>query len=447
MKKGIDLTEGPILKQFIKIAVPIMLTSFIGMFYNIADTAVVGKFAGEDAMQAVAAVGTSGVLVALLVNFFMGLAVGSNVVCANYYGARNYDGFSRTLHTSVMLGIVLGVPLAVFGWVASEPLLRMMGTPDDVIDKAALYMKIYFSGTPVSMLNWYATSILRAMGDTKKPLYILIASGLLNIVLNIVCVVGLGMDVAGVAIGTVASQLYSTVSILRYMTKIESEIRLSVKKLRLHKNEVKQIVKIGIPAGLDSIMFSLSNAVIQSAVNSFGSTVLAANSAAFKYNQLSNTLVAAGQNACVSFVGQNMGAKKYGRIKKVIKTSLIATSVVTITFDGVVALGGRFFMSFFTNEAEVVNIGLKYLYIIVAPFFILGISGILGGSLRGMGYNNAPMIINLLGVCLFRVVWVLFILPLHNTYEMLLLSYPVSWIITLTATLIVYGHAKRKILK
>lgn len=308
-------------------------------------------------------------------------------------------------------------------------------------------MKIYFSGTPVSMLNWYATSILRAMGDTKKPLYILIASGLLNIVLNIVCVVGLGMDVAGVAIGTVASQLYSTVSILRYMTKIESEIRLSVKKLRLHKNEVKQIVKIGIPAGLDSIMFSLSNAVIQSAVNSFGSTVLAANSAAFKYNQLSNTLVAAGQNACVSFVGQNMGAKKYGRIKKVIKTSLIATSVVTITFDGVVALGGRFFMSFFTNEAEVVNIGLKYLYIIVAPFFILGISGILGGSLRGMGYNNAPMIINLLGVCLFRVVWVLFILPLHNTYEMLLLSYPVSWIITLTATLIVYGHAKRKILK
>ena len=374
MKTGFDLTEGPILKQFIKIAVPIMLSSFIGMFYNVADTAIVGKFAGEDAMQAVAAVGTSGVLVALLVNLFGGLAVGSNVVCANYYGAKDYQGFSRALHTSVMLGVVLGVPLAVFGWCVSEPLLRIMGTPDDVIDKAALYMKIYFSGTPISMLSWYTTSILRAMGDTKKPLYILIVSGFLNIVLNIVCVVGLGMDVAGVAIGTVASQLYSAVSILVYMTKIEPEIRLNVKKLRLHGNEVKQIIKIGIPAGLDSIMFSLSNTVIQSAVNSFGSTVLAANSAAFKYNQLSNTLIAAGQHACVSFVGQNMGAKKYDRVKKVIRTSLMATSVVTIAFDGVVALGGRFFLSFFTNEAEVVNIGLKYLYIIIVPFFILGIN-------------------------------------------------------------------------
>ena len=447
MKTGFDLTEGPILKKFIQVAVPILLNSFLGKFYNIADTVIVGKFAGDGAMQAIAAVGTSGVLVALIVNLFMGLSVGSNVVCANCYGARDYSGFSKAMHTSIVFGVVLGIPIALFGWFISEPLLRMMDTPDDVIGKATLYMKIYFSGTPVSMISWYTTSVLRAIGDTKKPLYILIVSGMLNVVLNIVCVVGFKMDVAGVAIGTVASQLYSAVSILIYLTKIEPELRLDIKKLRLYGNEAKRILKIGIPAGMDSIMFSLSNTVIQSAVNSFGSTVLAANSVALKYNQLSDTLIASGKHACVSFVGQNMGARNYDRVKKVIRTSMIATSVITIAFDAIIVLNSRFFLGFFTNEVSVIDEGIKYLAIVVAPFFVLGISDILGGSLRGMGYNNAPMLINLMGVCLFRVAWVLLVLPLHNTYEMLLLSYPASWIVTLIATLSVYAHAKRRVLK
>ena len=444
MRAGVDLTEGPILKKFIWFAIPVVLTNLIQQLYNSADVMIVGKFAGETAL---AAVGSTASLTNLIVNLFVGFAVGSNVLCARCYGGQDKNGLSRALHTSILWGLILGFPLAIIGWFSSGFFLKLMGTPSDVIDKATLYMQIYFLGSPASMVYNYGAAVLRSVGDTKRPLYILTASGIINIVLNVLCVVVFKMDVVGVAIGTVASQLISAIAVSAIFMKSNSELKLSLKKLCIHKKELKQIAAVGIPAGINGAMFSLSNVILQSAVNSFGSTVMAANSAATNYTSFEYILVMGGEQACTSFVGQNVGARKIERIGRIVKVALIMTGIACIIYSAVVGLFGDFFLKLFTNEPDVVKYGMVYLRVVIIPYVIIVPSVVLGGALRGMGYAVWQMVISLVFICLVRVLWVAFILPLNNVYEMVFVSYPISWLSAGIAASIVFWIAQRKLLK
>jgi len=444
MKLGVDLTEGPILKKFIMFAIPVLLTSLMQQLYNAADIMIVGNFADSDAL---AAVGSTSALTNLIVNIFIGFAIGSNVLCARCFGAHNSQALSRAVHTSFLLAMILGIPLALIGWFASETFLGVMGTPPEVIGKAALYMKIFFLGSPASLVYNYGAAMLRAVGDTKRPLYILAATGIINVIINIVCVVGFGMDVVGVALGTIAAQYVSAVVIMIIYVKTGSEIKLSFGKLKLHKNELRQIAVIGLPAGISSAMFSFSNVLLQSAVNSFGPTVMAANSVACNYSNFAYILVAAGEQACTSFVGQNMGAKKYDRIGRVVVIAHLVTGAAMIVYSIVMGVGADFFLRLFTSDQAVIDNGLKYMYVVIIPYVLIMPSVVLGGALRGMGHSMAQTVINLLFICLVRVLWVTYILPLNNVYEMVFVSYPVSWTCAAIASVVVYLVAKRNLVK
>ena len=441
MKAGVDLTEGPILKKFLMFAFPVLLTSLMQQLYNAADIMIIGKFAQSDAL---AAVGATSALTNLIVNIFVGFAVGGNVVCAKCYGARNIPAFSRAVHTAFFLAIILGVPLALVGWFASNLFLGIMGTPDDVIEKAALYMKIYFLGAPASLIYNYGAAILRSVGDTKRPLYILGISGIVNVIINYVCVVFLGLDVVGVALGTIVAQYASAVAILIIFLKSDSEIKLSFKKLKMHKTELKQIALVGFPAGINGAMFSLSNVILQSAINSFGQIVMAANSVASNYANFAYILVAAGEQACISFVGQNMGAKKYERIGKIVNVALCVTGVAVVIYSAVIAVDGRFFLGLFTNDSAVIDYGLIYLYVVIIPYVLIMPSVVLGGALRGMGYAMTQTVISLVFICFVRIMWVSLILPINNTYEMVFISYPVTWVLAAVASWVAYVIAKKR---
>ncbi len=444
MKAGVDFTEGPILKKFLLFAIPVLLTNLMQQLYNSADIMIVGKFAGETAL---AAVGSTAALTNLIVNLFVGFAVGSNVLCARCYGAQDKEGLSRALHTSILLGLLLGFPLAFIGWFASGYFLEIMGTPADVIDKATLYMRIYFLGSPASMVYNYGAAVLRSVGDTKRPLYILAASGIINVFLNLLCVVVFKMDVAGVAIGTIASQLVSALAVVVIFMKSDSDLKLTLGGLSIHKKELKQIAAVGVPAGINGAMFSLSNVILQSAVNSFGSTVMAANSVASNYTNFAYILVAAGEQACTSFVGQNMGARKYERIGKIVTVSLLVTGIAVMIYSAVIVLNGKFFLGLFTTEPDVVKYGMVYVRVVIIPYVLIMPSVVLGGALRGMGHAVSQTVISLVFICLVRVLWVAFVLPLNNVYEMVFVSYPVSWIAAALAAFTVFLIAQRNLLK
>lgn len=444
MKAGVDLTQGPILKKMVLFAVPVLLTSLMQQLYNAADIMIVGQFADKTAL---AAVGATAALTNLIVNLFIGFAAGSNVVCARCYGAHNVQSLSRAVHTSFMLAIILGIPLALLGWFASELFLGIMGTPADVIDKATLYMKIYFLGSPASLVFNYGAAMLRAVGDTKRPLYILAASGIVNVILNVVCVVGFHMDVVGVAIGTIAAQYVSAVVIMVIFIKTDSELKIKLNRLKIYVQELKQIALVGIPSGINGAMFSLSNVVLQSAVNSFGSTVMAANSVAGNYSNFAYILVNAGEQACVSFVSQNIGAKRYDRIGKIVSTAMLMTCAIEAVYSAVVYLNGDFFLGLFTSDSAVIEHAWSYFTVVIATYVLIVPSMIFGSALRGMGKAVTQTVISLVFICLSRVLWVSFVLPFNNVYEMVFVSYPVSWILAAIATAIVFFVTKKNLMK
>ncbi len=444
MKAGVDLTEGPILKKMLMFAIPVLFTNLLQQLYNTADSIIVGNFGGTDAL---AAVGSTAALTNLIVNLFVGFAVGSNVVCARCYGAKDLKGLSKTVHTSFLLAMILGIPMAVIGWVASESFLSLMGTPDDVIGKAALYMKIYFLGAPAALVFNYGAAMLRAVGDTKRPLYILAASGIINVLLNMLCVIVFKMDVVGVALGTIVSQYVSAVAVLVIFMKTDSELKLKIRELRIYADELKQIVVVGIPSGINACMFSLSNVVLQSAVNSFGKTVMAANSVACNYSNFAYIMVNAGEQACISFVSQNMGAKKYKRIGKIVITAMMITCAVEAVYSVIICLGGDFFLRLFTRDAAVIDKAWSYLYVVIAPYVLIIPGMIYGSALRGMGKAIQQTVISLVFICFSRVLWVEYILPLNNVYEMTFVSYPVSWVLSDVAMAIVFYSTKYKLIK
>lgn len=415
------------LKKILVFSVPVVLAGTLQLLYNASDMIVVGRFAEAGSL---AAVGATSALINLIVNVFMGLSVGTCVVVARCYGQRDYESASRAAHTSIVISIVCGIFLGFLGFFLARPLLELMATPEDVIDRAALYMKIYFIGIPGNMLYNFGSAIMRAGGDTRRPLYYLTASGIVNVLLNLLFVIVFHMGVAGVATATIISQLISAVLVTIHLCKTEGACKIEYKKLKISRYELLLIAKIGLPAGIQGSVFSISNVIIQSSVNSFGSVVMDGNTAAGNLEGFIYTAMNSVSQAALSFVSQNYGAVKFDRIKKV--TAICSVIVVVI---GVV-MGGLFYgfsdtlLGFYNNNPDVIAAGKIRMSIICTTYFTCGVMDVLSGSMRGLGKSTTSMIVSLIGACLFRIVWIYTVFAAEHTLFWLYISYPISWVLT-----------------
>ena len=443
MKKSyeMDMCNGPLLGKILLFALPLMLSGILQLLFNAADVVVVGRFSGSHAL---AAVGSTGALINLLVNVFLGLSIGTNVLTAQYFGAKNEKGLSETVHTSILLSFVFGVLLIAVGILLAKPLLRLMATPDEVLDQAALYMQIYFVGMPAMMAYNFGAAILRAIGDTRRPLYYLLMSGVVNVILNLCFVVVFHMGVAGVALATVASQMISAFLVLRCLIKSDGMYRLELRKLRLYKDKVINMARIGLPAGIQGAIFSISNVLIQSSINSFGSIAMAGNTAAGNLEGFVYTSMNSIYQTALSFTSQNMGAGNHKRIRKILGICLIVVTVIGL----VMGLGGyamgETLLGIYSSDPEVIQYGIRRLSLVCAPYFLCGLMDVTVGSLRGMGYSFMPMVVSLIGACGFRVLWILTVFQWHRSLRTLYFSYPISWALTAGTHLICWWVLTKK---
>ena len=443
MKKSyeMDMIHGPLVKNVILYAFPLMLSSILQLLFNAADVIVVGRFAGP---QALAAVGSTGSLTGLLTNLFIGLSIGTNVLVARYYGAQNHESIKETIDTSIITAFFGGLILVLVGLFASRPMLALMGTPEDVIDLSVLYMQIFFAGMPFQMLYNFGAAILRSVGDTRRPLYFLTIAGVINVLLNLFFVIVLHMSVAGVALATIISQAISCVLVLICLVKNEGVVRIDFKNLKFSPNKMLAMLKIGLPAGFQGIVFSISNMLIQSSVNSFGSTVMAGNTAAQNVEGFVYTSMNALYQTNLSFTSQNYGAKNHKRIDDVLRVCIIMVVIVGFIIGNSAYLFGETLIGFYTTEPDVIGFGLNRMRIIATTYFICGIMDVMVGSIRGLGYAVMPMIVSLLGACALRVIWVLTIFQLYHTQFSLYVSYPISWAVTALAHLGCYLVVRKK---
>jgi putative MATE family efflux protein len=445
-KHEIDMVHGPLLGKILLFAIPLMCSSILQLLFNAADIVVVGRFAGDNSL---AAVGSTSALINLLVNLFVGLSVGANVLAAKNLGARDEAELRKTIHTAILLSMLSGLLLAVIGFVFSRVLLELMGSPDEVIGLSTLYLKIYFLGMPASMTYNFGAALLRAKGDTERPLIYLIISGAMNVCLNLIFVIIFKMDVAGVALATVLSQCVSAVLIIRCLCAESGAFHLSLKDLSLDRRCLLQIVSIGLPAGFQGMVFSLSNVVIQASVNSFGSIVIAGNSAAANIEGFVYVAMNAFHQAAISFTGQNMGAGKFNRIRKILLLCVGCVTVVGIILGNGAYLFGHQLLSIYTSDEEVIAAGLVRMGMICRTYALCGIMDVLVGALRGIGYAVVPMVVSILGACGLRLLWIatVFRLPAYHTTSVLFASYPVSWIITGGVHAICFIVLYRRLLK
>lgn len=444
MKKSyeINMCEGPILGKVLIFSIPLMLSGILQLLFNAADVIVVGRFAGS---QSLAAVGSTSALINLLINVFMGFSVGVNVLVARYYGGRKERDVSETVHTAVTLSLVCGLILVAVGLALTRPLLELMGTPDDVIDKAVLYMQIYFIGMPANMLYNFGSAILRAVGDTKRPLYYLSAAGVVNVILNLISVIIFHMDVAGVALATIISQIISALCVLRCLMRHESCLKIRLGELKIHKEKLMGIVKVGLPAGMQGAIFSISNVLIQSSVNSFGSIAMAGNTAAQNIEGFIYNAMVAVYQANLSFTSQNYGAGKFSRINRIMFICIGVVSAVGFSI-GVLAYGaGTSLLSIYSSDPEVIAYGMTRLQIIGLTYFTCGIMDTMVGSIRGIGYSVLPMLVSLTGACLFRIIWIFTIFQWSHTLLTLYISYPASWVLTATAHIVCFFLIRKKL--
>lgn len=443
MKKSyeMDMIHGPLVGNILLYAFPLMLSGVLQLLFNAADVIVVGRFAGP---QALAAVGSTGSLTGLLTNLFIGISIGTNVLVARYYGAQNYKSIKETIDTSIITAFFGGLFLVLVGLFASRPMLSLMGTPDDVIDLSVLYMQIFFAGMPFQMLYNFGAAILRSVGDTRRPLYFLTIAGVINVLLNLLFVIVLEMSVAGVALATIISQGVSCVLVLRCLIQSDSIVRLDVKDLKFSMNKMIAMLKVGLPAGFQGIVFSISNMLIQSSVNSFGSTVMAGNTAATNVEGFVYTAMNALYQTNLSFTSQNYGAKNHKRIDKVLIVCLVIVVIVGFVIGNGAYLLGNTLLGFYSTDAEVIQYGLNRMGIIAVSYFICGMMDVMVGSIRGLGYAVMPMIVSLLGACALRVVWVLTIFQVYHTQFSLYISYPISWTVTFLVHLGCYLVVRKK---
>ena len=423
----VNMSEGPILSTVLQYSIPLMLSGVLQLVFNAADTIVVGRFSGK---LALAAVGSVGSLYNLLVCLFIGFSVGVNVLTARYAGGQMDREVSETVHTAVLLALLGGIGIGLIGFLAARPMLTLMGSPDDVIDLATLYMQIIFLGLPVQLVYNFCAAILRSVGDTKRPLYFLTVAGIVNVLLNLLFVIGLQMSVAGVALATDLSQGVAVLLIVRSLMHSEGAIRLYPRRPHLNLPILRQIVAIGLPAGIQSSMFSISNVIIQSSVNSFGSATIAANAAASNIGNFVYQALNTFQQSVTSFVGQNMGARKPKRVIESMKACHFWSVLFGLVLGPLSCLFGRGLLSLFSTDPEVIEIGIRRLWVVNAPYFLCGLMDIMTGTLRGIGYSFLPMIVSILGACVFRIIWILTIFQAVHTLPCLMLSYPVSWLLT-----------------
>ena len=432
MKKSyeMDMCNGPLVGKILLFAFPLMLSSVLQLLFNATDIVVVGRFTGAEAL---AAVGATSALINLLVNVFMGLSIGTNVLTAQGYGARNEKGVQDTVHTSIMLSLVCGVLLIFIGVFLAAPLLELMGTPDNVLGHAALYMRIYFIGMPALLVYNFGAAILRAVGDTRRPLYYLLFSGIINVILNLIFVIIFKMGVAGVATATVVSETISAGLVLRCLMKSEGMFQLHMGKLRIKKQKALQIVRIGLPAGLQGAIFSISNVLIQSSINSFGSVAMAGNTAAGNLEGFVYTSMNAVYQTNLSFTSQNMGAGNWKRMKKILGICLVFVSVVGLVMGRGFVFFGHQLLGIYSSDPEVIQYGINRMQVICGTYLLCGIMDVLVGSMRGMGYSFVPMIVSLVGACGLRILWIFTVFQWHRSLFVLYLSYPITWILTALA--------------
>ena len=438
---SIDMTEGSIFNKIILFAIPLMLSSILQLLFNAADLVVVGKFAGSESL---AAVGSTNALINLLVNLFIGLSMGASVVMGRCIGARRYDEAHKALHTAMAIATVGGVMMIFVGYFASAPMLKLMATPDDVINLSILYMKIYFMGMPGMMAYNFGSAILRSAGDTKRPLYFLTVAGVINVILNLILVIGFHMGVAGVAIATAASQYISGFFVVMALVKSEGYMQLHLKELSFHKDQAIEMIRIGFPAGLQGIIFSISNVLIQSSINSFGKIVMAGNTAASNIEGFVYTAMNSIYQTALSFTSQNMGAKRYDRIDKILFECQLTVIIIGLVAGiGAYTMGDKL-LAIYDSDPEVIGYGLTRMSLVCAPYFLCGMMDVMVGSLRGMGYSIMPMIVSLTGACLFRVIWILTVFAANHTLFTLYISYPISWALTFSIHLLCYLVVRRK---
>ena len=445
-KYEMDMCSGSILKKMLLFSLPLMCSSILQLLFNAADIIVVGNFAGDNSL---AAVGANTALINLMVNFFMGFSVGANVLVAGYYGAKREEDLSKTIHTAIMLSIYSGIILTAVGVLFARQLIIMMQTPEEVVELASVYLRIYFCGMTATMLYNFGSAILRAIGDTKRPLYYLLFSGIINVALNLIFVIPLKMDVAGVALATVISQCISAFLVIRCMIKEKGSIHLDVKKLGIDRDKFLRILQIGLPASFQGIVFSLSNVVIQSSVNSFGKIAVAGNSAAANIEGFVYVAMNAFHQSAISFTSQNIGAAKYERVNRILYTAEGCVIVVGLLLGNLASLLGRPLLGLYTSSAEVINSGLKRLNVICSTYALCGMMDVIVGSLRGMGYSVVPMIVSLIGACGLRLVWIFtgFQMEPFHSLTGLYITYPVSWFITFAAHSVCFIVIRKKLKK
>ncbi len=431
----IDMIHGPLLKNMLIFALPIMAMNLLQLLFNAADMVVVGRYAGSNALGAV---GATGALINLLVNLFMGLSVGTSVIVAQDYGADRPADVSRSVHTSITVSILGGLFVGAVGIIFCRPLLSLMGTPDNILDLSALYMRIYFLGMPANMVYNFGAAVLRAVGDSKRPMYYLIISGIVNVILNLIFVIAFRMSVAGVAIATVVSQYLSVVLLMLCLLHSDGCIRFFWKKMQLDPEKLKSLVRIGLPAGMQGTLFSISNVLIQSAVNSFGSTLVAASSAASNLEGMVGTTMNAYYNAAITFTGQNIGAGNPKRVDSIVKVDLVFVFITWILLGGAMMLFSRPLLSIYTSDPEVIELGVIKVNVMMIVYFTCGIMNTVPGVMRGMGYSIAPMLITLVGCCVFRIIWLYTVFAWYPTIRVLYGCYPASWSLAAAGHLISY---------
>ena len=437
-----DMTSGPLLGKILAFSFPLMCSGVLQLLFNAADIIVVGRYAGHTAL---AAVGSTSSLINLLVNLFVGLSVGANVLIARSYGAGRMEAVHKGVHTAMLTALVGGIALIFVGLAASRPMLSLMGTPDDVIDQAALYLRIYFVGAPSLLVYNFGAAILRAVGDTRRPLYFLTLAGVLNVILNLVFVIVFSMGVAGVALATILSQTLSAWLVVLCLMHNTGAFQLVLQELRIDKEQFQEILRIGVPAGIQGMVFSLSNVVIQSSVNSFGSAVMAGNTAASNIEGFVYTCMNAVSQTSMSFVSQNVGARRFARVDQVVLRCMLLSAGVGILLGNSAYLLGRWLLGIYTPEPQVITYGLYRMSVVCTTYFLCGWMDCLACSVRGLGSSMLPMIVSILGACVLRIIWVMTLFQWERTQLCLYLSYPVSWAITAAVHLICFLILRRKI--
>ena len=423
----IDMLHGPLLMKILVFSLPLAASSVLQQLFNSIDVAVVGHFASS---QALAAVGSNGPVISLLINLFLGVSMGANVIISNHIGQNDEEGIQSAVSTAFTTAIVSGLILMCLGVAAAKPILTIMGTPDDVLPLAATYLRIYFLGIPFFLIFNFGAAILRSMGDTKRPLYILVIAGIINTLLNLFFVIALKMSVAGVAVATGIANMVSALLIIRLLCKEKAPFKLHLNKIGVAWSELRRMLIIGIPAGLQGMVFSFSNVLLQTAINGYGSDAIAGSAAALNFEYYCYFVISAFNGAAISFIGQNYGAGNKERVRRIYWICLTLSVVCCGTLNELFVWQRHFFLSFFSNDPNVQTYGATRMGIVLAWQFIASSYEISASSLRGMGRSMLPTILTVFGTCLLRIVWVYVVCPIWHTYDVIMLVYPVSWCIT-----------------